>query len=100
MFTVFPLLSREENVIQRDRRTVAHTAEYSVLRKKLRGSVELGDRACVHNANPIVTDDRAKTICMKVKQSAMRLLGRTQTFEYVRAMHRIVRSLNTVAIVS
>lgn len=59
------------------------------------GRVELGDRAGVHDAYAVVADDGSQTVWQEGQQRS------ALPYEmYVRAMHRMVRSLNSVAIVS
>ena len=56
-------LGGEDDVLERDRRPLAHAPEdASGHVEQVRGRVELGDLACVENAYAIVADDRAQAI--------------------------------------
>lgn len=61
------------------------------------GSVELGDGPRVHDADPVIANDGAQTIWNALLSEKRRRLSKRK---YARAIQRIVRSLNSVAIVS
>lgn len=87
------------DVPEGDRRPVAHAAEYTAREpEKVRRCVEFRDLAGVEDADTVVSNDRAQTIYARrsVNKDGLERKGERD----VRAMHRMVRSANSVAIVS
>ena len=57
-------LAGEDDIVQSDGRPLAHAVEDAVgLQVEIFGCVKFGNRACVHDADPVVANDSPESIC-------------------------------------